>query len=320
VFHPSGLKLPRRVSGKGGLEEEARAKVTGETGMKAPDGQWQGRGSCQPVAACACFLYRRKRLPQSKAMKLITLLLSVMLTAALHAETPDEILADYHGKASKACEKLNTTLRREGESVVKRLIQNGSAQDATQAAGQVEDKVNGKLVAMPHLELKQLFAQFDAARETTLAPIRKASLAKLDALLKNTTSASQGMKNLVRVAECKAEIEGGQIAASKTNEPAATTSSPSDHLRKNKIPKKWGYYLSKDFSKRYGTLTLDSDGTFVINAASPGSGTWTPTADPLVLALDIKNQAGVPEKTELRIEGDEATLKRVSGIRYLKAD
>ncbi len=122
------------------------------------------------------------------------------------------------------------------------------------------------------------------------------------------------------MAECKAEIEGSQIAVPKINEPAAAASSAYDHLRKNKIPKKWGYYLSKDFSKRYGTLTLDSDGTFVINAASPRSGTWTPTADPLVLALDIKNQAGVPEKTELRIESDEATLKRVSGIRYLKAD
>jgi hypothetical protein len=38
------------------------------------------------------------------------------------------------------------------------------------------------------------------------------------------------------------------------------------------------------------------------------------------VALDIKNQAGIPEKTELRIEGDEAILKRVSGVRYLKAD
>ena len=267
-----------------------------------------------------CFQAASAALIEFQGMKLITLLLSLALTAVLQAETPDEILADYHAKASKACEKLNATLRREGEAVVKRLIQGGAAQDAPQAAAQVEDKVNGKLVPAPHLELKQLFAQFDAARETTLAPIRKASLAKLDALLKNSTPAGQGMKNLVRVAECKAEIEGGQIPAAAANATAPTASAPSDHLKRNKIPKTWGYYLSKDFSKRYGTLTLDSDGTFVINAASPGSGTWTPTADPFVLALDIKNQAGVPEKTELRIEGDQATLKRVSGVRYLKAD
>ena len=33
-----------------------------------------------------------------------------------------------------------------------------------------------------------------------------------------------------------------------------------------------------------------------------------------------QNASGVPGVTELAIKGDEATLKRVSGIRYLKAD
>jgi hypothetical protein len=251
-------------------------------------------------------------------MKLLFYIFFVLWTALLHAETPDEVLTDYLLKASKASEKLDLTLRREGEAVVKKLIQNGATKDAAEAAEQVEAKAAGKPVQVPHVELKQLFAQYDAARETALAPVRTASLAKLDALLK--TSSGQGMQNLVRVAECKAQIQGGAISPASSPEPSRTKSQTGDHLRENKIAKNWGYYLSKDYAKRYGTLTLNKDGTFVINAASPASGTWTPTADPFVLSLDIKNASGVPEVTELAIKGEEATLKRVSGTRYLKAD
>jgi hypothetical protein len=42
VFQCLGLRLPRVASGKAGLEEEARAMVTGETGIKAPECLWQG--------------------------------------------------------------------------------------------------------------------------------------------------------------------------------------------------------------------------------------------------------------------------------------
>jgi hypothetical protein len=245
-------------------------------------------------------------------------IICLFLTVQLHAETPDEVLTDYLLKASKASEKLDLTLRRQGEAVVKKLIQNGAAKDAAGAAEQVEAKAAGKPVQVPHMELKQLFAQYDAARETALAPIRTASLARLDALLK--TSSGQGMQNLVRVAECKAQIQGGSISPASSPELSKTKGQIGDHLRDNKIAKTWGYYLSKDYAKRYGTLTLNKDGTFVINAASPASGSWTPTADPFVLSLDIKNASGVPEVTELAIKGEEATLKRISGIRYLKAD
>lgn len=250
-------------------------------------------------------------------MKNFAVILFIFVTTIARGESPDEILTDYRTKAGKACEKLNETLRREGEAAVKHLIALNLTKEATTAAEQVEAKIANQAVPTPHPELKQLFAQFESARESALKPIRSASVQRLDALLK--TSSANGMANLVRIAECKAQIESGAGVLTSSSPNTAQTP-PRNYLQQNKIPKVWGYYLSADAEKRYGTFTLNNDGTILINAASPGSGTWVPTKDATVLLLDIKNAAGVPEKTELRITGKEATMKRVSGMRYLKAD
>lgn len=123
------------------------------------------------------------------------------------------------------------------------------------------------------------------------------------------------MDAVTELGKVRAEIEAGKIVPAVP--PAEIVKS---YLRNNKISKKWGYYSSPQFATRLGTIYLNEDGTLSIDAASPGTGTWTPTGDPAVLALDIQNAAKIPEKTEMNIKGDEATLKRVSGMRYLKAE
>lgn len=250
-------------------------------------------------------------------MRKIALIFLILGWTTVRGESPDEILADYHSKEAKACEKLNDTLRREGEVIVKRLITQNLSKDAATAAQQIEAKIAGQVVAMPQADLRQLLAQYESARESALKPIRSASLQRLDALLK--TSSRTGMASLVKIADCKTQIESVAVPA-PDKDANAILGPPRSYLQQNKIPKVWGYYLSADAEKRYGTLTLNNDGTIVIEAASPGTGTWMPSGDPTVLLLDIKNAAEIPEKTELKINGKEATVKRVSGMRYLKAD
>ncbi len=256
---------------------------------------------------------------KSHALALAFALLTASTVASFSAQAAGPaatILADYQSKATPLLEKLNATLTKQGSVVAADFISKGDTASAEEVTAQIKQKTVGALIPRPHPALSTLLAQYDGARETLLKPVQTAAIAKIDAALKS--SAGKDMTVVTELGKAREEILAGKM------DPASSTAATSvprgqNFLKANRIPTKWGYYLSSQYDKRYGTVLLDKDGTIAIEAASPSTGTWTPTADPTILALDLKNVNG-SEKTEIIIKGDEATMKRVSGLRYLKAD
>lgn len=234
--------------------------------------------------------------------------------AMADSATPETIFANFTKSASKACEQINATLRKQGESIVKQLVAQNKTADARVVAEQLQDKLASKPVIAPHQEVRTLFAQYDGAKKLLVEPIKDSAIRELDKLLLDP--ALKGLPALVKIADYKSQILSGKMLET-VNKPEQTAR---EFLRTNKVPKVWGYYLTPSFEKRYGTLILDDNGTFQINAASQAHGRWQPTDVPTVLSLDIQNAAGIPELTEIHLNGNEATVKRVSGMRYLKAD
>ncbi len=243
------------------------------------------------------------------------LLAALLLASSARADTPAQISADYRKQAAAALVKVNDTLEKATVPLIADLIKSGDTATANQLRDQMKDKAAGEPVGKPLGGVAALFSSYDAARAKALEPAQKAAVARIDAML--ASSEGRKLDVVTELGKVREEIEAGKVS------PPVAQLSKSDfksHLKKNKIPLKWGYYLSGDYSKRYGTLHLNEDGTLTIDAASPATGTWLPTSDPMVLAFDIHNAAKTPEKTELVIKDKEATLKRVSGVRYLKAD
>jgi len=245
---------------------------------------------------------------------LLTLLLVSLTSATALADSPEAILKDYRKQAAQAVERLNQSLEKAATPIITKLVSSGDTAGAELLTSQMKAKIAGEPVAAPQASAVQLFALYDDARAKALAPVQKSSIARIESLLKTAGGAKLDMvAELGKVRE-KIEDPGMSLA-----EPFSKSDYRS-HLRKNKIPQKWGYFLSDQYNKRYGTLTLNEDGTMSIEAASPATGTWEPTSNPMVLLIDLQKGEKTPEKTELIINGNQATMKRVVGMRYLKAD
>lgn len=233
-----------------------------------------------------------------------TLALSIAACAAFTvstaADTPDAILADYRAKATPALAKVNDTLEQATVPILAELVKEGDTAGIEQVKAQLQAKQSGDPVPNPHPKAASLFALYDAARIKALEPAQKSTIGRIEAMLK--TSDGKKLEVVEALGKVRAEIEGGKATPTKSA-----------------YPKKWGYYLTAAYDKKHGTLTLKDDGTLVIDAASPGTGTWQ-AVSPTVIAVDIQNAAKIEEKTQIVIEGDKATFKRVSGTRYLKVE
>lgn len=256
---------------------------------------------------------------KSRVFALTLAALAVSTLPSLAAPTPAAIImADYQAKIRPGLEKLNTTLTKQASAVAAQFISQGDTASAEEVTAQIKQKIAGEPILRPHPSLATLLAQYDGARETVLKPHQAAAVAKIEAALKS--SAGKDMALVTELGKVREEIDAGKVASTTIT----AVTSPKAFLKQNKVPKKWGYYVSSKYDKRYGTLYLNEDGTISIDAASPGTGTWQPTSNPSVLMVDIKNTANdattAAEKTEIVLAGNEATMKRVSGMRYLKAD
>lgn len=227
------------------------------------------------------------------------------------ADTPEAIATDYRAKASLALEKVNMTLEKATVPIIADLVKAGDTVGAEEVKTQLKAKQEGQPVLTPHAKVANLFTLYDAARLKALEPAQKSAIARIEALL----ASSSGKK--LEVVESLGKIRAEVVMGTVVDEPAPP---PRNYLRKNKIPTRWGYYLSVRYDKRYGTVILKEDGTISIETASPGVGTWTVTDNPTILSVEIRNADNSPEKTQMAIQGNEAVMKRKSGIRYLKAD
>ncbi len=246
-------------------------------------------------------------------MKYIALHLLFLLAfhSASSAQTPEEIVADYRAKASRACEKLDATLQRESTAIAAKMISQGDTEGAAALSEQVKLKLKGEEVTAPKPEAEKLFKQYDTARTVALKPHREESLKKLDGLLAN--HAGKDMASILKIGQARMVIEGNTPL--NPSQPL----SPKRYLSQNRFPKVWGYYTNPNYDVKYGTLTLREDGTFFLQAAAAVAGKWRPTANPDILEFDIELKDGKLEQTTMNLLNKEAaTMKRVSGDRFLK--
>lgn len=248
-----------------------------------------------------------------KTFLALLLATAALTTTSSFADTPAQIAADYRKQAALAVERLNQSLEKATTPLIAKLVSSGDTAGAEQLTAQLKSKLAGEDVATPHASAAQLFTMYDEARARTLAPVQKASISRIESMLK--APGGPKLESVAELGKVREEIEAG-----KSMQVGSDGSMTKGYLKKNKIAKVWSYYLTSKYDKAQGTFHLNDDGTLSIEIPSPGTGTWLPTSDPTILDLDIKNAAGIPEKTQMIIKGKEATIKRVSGMRYLKAN
>jgi hypothetical protein len=265
-----------------------------------------------------------------KHLLLATLLL-VSISTAL-ADTPAKIAEDYRKAAATALVKVNDMLEKATTPLIAKLVASGDTAGAEMLTTQLKAKLAGEPVAVPQASAVLLFAQYDQARAKALEPAQKASISRIEGMLKPGAS-SPKLEVVTELGKVRAEIEAGKPAAgadsiteqgkmrAETEGGPVKNASPASYLDKQKIPKVWGYYVSNKYDVRHGTLRLKDDGSMVIEAGNPVTGAWSQTSNPNVLSVFMKNATFVEENTEIiLVNGREATMKRLSGMKYLKAD
>ncbi len=235
-------------------------------------------------------------------------LLLACATLPIFGQNPGQIAKEYRSRAVEKIEKLDSTLKREGAAVAAQLISKGDTAGATQVSEQVQAKLDNLPVPIPHEEIVTLFQRYDIARKTALDPLKEASYKRLDTML---TAAGKDMSKVMEIGKAREQI--------KNDSSDAASSTPAEFMAAQRLPKIWHYYLTEAMDVRYGTMTLNPDGTFSLSTRDPVSGTWEPTKNPQVLEIRIETATGQKETTLLKIEGDKATLKRATGERFLKA-
>jgi hypothetical protein len=226
------------------------------------------------------------------------------------AQTPEQIVESYQVEAEKACLRVQQTLQVQGATILRDSLAKGDTDAAELITHQLEMRLANLPVESPYPALQRLFAQHEQARRQALKPVQENHLRLLEALVGRFKTSD--IELLARYTEARRSIE--------SDAPSTLSLSTARHLQKFKIPRRWGYFTSLDYGVRYGTLTLEDDGHFVLHAAAACEGSWRPTGNPWVLEIHIEKPAELKELTFLKIEGREATMRRKPGERYLRAD
>ena len=243
------------------------------------------------------------------------LLLVSFASSSAHADSPEAILKDYRKQAAQAVERLNQSLEKAATPLITKLVSSGDTAEADELTSQLKVKLAGEPVPLPQASAKLLFAQYDQARTKALEPVQKSTIARIDSLLK--AAGGPKLETITELSKARAEVEEGKVSIA-----AGTPAKPDyrDYFKQYKISKSWGYYLNADFTNKNGMLYLKEDGTLLIDSGNSSTGTWMPTSDPMVLAVDLKTEKTASEKTQMIIKGKEATINRPSGLRYLKPE
>jgi hypothetical protein len=242
------------------------------------------------------------------------IVLMTVLAHAANAQRAEDIEAEFNTKALTACEKLDTTLKREGTTVAASLAAVGDSAGAETVSQQVESAIKGESITKPHVKMAKLLTQYDAARTAILKPIREACIDRLDRLLK--TSAGKDMSEVVKIAKIRQGIMNARAAALVAPTPAHAAPTA---VSGTGFPLEWGYFSHPNMDVQNGRMVFKEDGTFILHgpqgttAATPG--TWTATGRRNVLTAELKGG----EKGTITIKGGTAVYERDRvGTRYLK--
>jgi hypothetical protein len=248
-----------------------------------------------------------------KHLLLALLLVTFASTVAL-ADSPEAILKDYRKAATLALERVNQSLEKAATPIITKLVKDGDTAGAELLTRQYKAKLAGEPVPLPHAVAVQLFSLYDEARAKALAPVQKSCIARIESQLK--TAGGAKLETVTELGNARAEIEAGVVSQAAT----FTKGDFRSFLKQNKIAKTWGYYFDANFTKKYGMLYLNEDGTLLLNSGGPSKGTWVPTSDPTVLTVEIKDGENPVEKTEIIIKGKVATITRPTGLRFLQPE
>ncbi len=242
-------------------------------------------------------------------MKYLVYLLLGLL-ASVHAQSPEQLVESYRVEAEKACLRVQQTLQTQGAAILRAALAKGDTESAESISHQLEMRLANLPVESPHPALQTLLAQHQQARSQVLKPVQEAHLRRLEALVQRLPT--HDLELLARHTQARRAIE--------SDSPSARPLAHDRHLQTFKIPRRWSYHTRLDDPVRYGTLTLETDGRFVLQAAAACEGTWRPTGNPLVLEISIEKPEELTELTFLKVQGRDATMRRKSGDRYLRAE
>lgn len=241
------------------------------------------------------------------------LLVSFASTCAL-ADSPAKITEDYRKAAAAALVRVNDTLEKATVPLIAALVKSGDTAGADELRDQLKAKIAGESVAKPQASAAALFKSYDGARAKALEPAQKSAVARIDSML--SSSEGKKLEVVTELSKVREEIAAGKLSQAVTFSKADLRS----FLKQNKLAKIWGYYYDPAFTKKYGMLFLNEDGTLVLNSGGSFKGTWVPTSDPTVVAVEISDGDKPVEKTEIRIKGQEVTIMRPTGVRYLRPE
>ena len=140
---------------------------------------------------------------------LSALLLATLSTTAL-ADSPEAILKDYRKQAAKAVERLNQSLEKTATPMITKLVSSGDTAGAELLTAQLKDKLAGNPVPTPQASAVQLFSLYDEACSKALAPIKKASVARIESMLH--TAGGAKLDTVAELGKVREEIESGNAA------------------------------------------------------------------------------------------------------------
>jgi hypothetical protein len=144
-----------------------------------------------------------------KQLLLPLLLVSFASISAL-ADSPEAILKDYRKAATQALERVNQSLEKAATPIITKLVASGDTAGAELLTEQYKAKLAGELVSAPQASAVQLFSLYDDARAKALAPVQKASIARIDSQLK--TAGGAKLETVTELGKVREEIESGKVS------------------------------------------------------------------------------------------------------------
>lgn len=197
----------------------------------------------------------------------LVLTLVAMLSATTQAaDTPAAIAADYRKAADTALARLNTTLDAEAAKVAAQLLAQNDAAAVATLTDQVQSKRAGEPVPQPLPQVATLFAGYDRARATALAPVQQSTLRRIDSML--ASSAGKKVEIVAELAKLKTDVQAGKIGEFNT--------APAPH---------WTFHRTRS-GPPDGTVVFGPKGevTYISKVGNKSAGTWKRTKDDAIIA------------------------------------
>lgn len=234
-------------------------------------------------------------------LRLLAALLLATFSSAL-ADSPQTIRKDYYKQAAQAVEHLNQTLEKATTPLIAALVKAGDTAGTELLNTQLKAKLAGNPVLIPHASATLLFAQYDQARAKALEPVKKASIARIESLLRAAGGAS--LDTVTELGKVREEIDGGIVLVAHDTMPMA-----------------WDYFTGPARRTKQADWVFKPNGTVSLvssDKARTNLGKWTFTTDPNVLKVTLNEGSAEEEKCEFKIIGNDAELHRPVGVRYLR--